>query len=148
MSFTDTFSSAVHRIRNGFDSEYTAQYQEEKANCTKIEMAAVAGIVGSVALGILGFSFTATGGIAAIIGVPLLLASAPLGYASYNCYEITKNLLDIFNNPAKYRILGLGEFDKNKIRNKLEEGTFLCNWAIQLLTANLDATRRRDSHRP
>lgn len=133
MSLGENISLAVNQIRRHLDPVYVSQYREEKEACRVVGMVSLAGIVGSVALGILGFSLTACGGIAVVIGVPLLLASLPAGYLSYNCYTISKNVLEIVNNPSAYRILGLGPADRQKIRSKLGEGTFLCNWAVDMV---------------
>jgi hypothetical protein len=139
MSLGENISSAVNQIRRHLDPVYVSQYREEKEACRRVGMVSLASIVGSVALDILGFSLATCGGIAAVIGASLLLASLPIGYLAYNCYTLSKNVLEIVNNPSAYRILGLGPADRQRIRSKLGEGTFLCNWAVDIVMHDIVA---------
>jgi hypothetical protein len=133
MNLAYAIASAVDRIRRDIDPLYPNQFSEEKEDCRVLQLVAVAGIVGSVALAILGFFLSVPSGIAAIIGIPLLFASLPIGYVSYNLYTISKNMLEIFNNHSYYRALGLGYFDRQRVVSRLETGTFFADWAVDMI---------------
>jgi hypothetical protein len=133
-------ASFVDQVSRSENPEYDP-YKEEKQNCRILEMVSVAGIVGTVALAIIGFSLATSSGIVAFIGVDLLIACLPIGYAAYNLYTISKNMLEIANNHGAYRIVGVGSFDRQRLKDRLEAGTFFCDWAVDAIT---DSMIRKD----
>jgi hypothetical protein len=153
--------SLEDQIRGDADSQHVDRPQRERREALQsrrealqsrrealqsIGMVSVAGIIGSVAFGVLGFSLvTGGGGIAAFIGAPLLLVSLPVGYAAYNCNMIARNLLEIVNNPSSYRTAVIGPLDRERLRSRLVQGTFFANWAIDMLLDELMADAQRGS---
>jgi len=134
MSLSSIIPLAIQQLSEDTDLRYENSYVEEKNNCRILEMMSVAGIVGTVAFAIIGFSLATSSGIAAFIGVDLLIACLPIGYAAYNLYTISKNALEILNNHVNYRtMMGVGPFDRQRVTSRLETGTFFCNWAVDAL---------------
>lgn len=133
MNLESAISSAVGQIRRGVEAQYEDRFNEEKGRCHLIGMISVVAIIGSIASGILGFSVAAPTGIAAYIGASLIGTSLASGYLGYNFFRISRNMLDILRNHSAYRTLGVGYFDRQRVVNRIGSGTFLCNWAVELM---------------
>lgn len=131
-SFIGHLHDAAEHVHENIDPEYKKQKEEMKDGLQKMGLLSTAGVASSIALGILGIALTASGGLAAIVGVPLILVSLPLGYLAYNAYRVAENLNDIVDNPIKFHAPFTLEkaFDKQKIKEKLKENTFGFSWII------------------
>jgi hypothetical protein len=131
-SFIGHLQDGAEHIHENIDPEYKKQKTEIKDSLQKVGLMSTAAIAASVAFGILGITMTASGGLAAIVGVPLILVSLPLGYLAYNGYRVAENLNEIVDNPKKYQAtFGLEDgFDKDKVKAKLKENTFGFSWII------------------
>lgn len=133
-SFIGHLQDSAEHLHENIDPEYKKQKAEVKGFLQQVGLASTAAAVTSVALGILGIVFAASGGLAAIVGVPLILVSLPVGYLAYNAYRIAENLNEIVDNPKKFQAsFGLeGGFDKDKVKAKLKENTFGFSWIIDV----------------
>lgn len=111
---------------------YVELYREENRACRVVQAMALAATVCSVALGIFGLAAACTG--AAAAAASALLIAVPLGYVGYNGYKIFSNAAEIFNKPFLYQTMGVGPFNADRVREKLAEGTFFCQWFTDALT--------------
>ncbi|MBA3816436.1 MAG: hypothetical protein H0X29_07950 [Parachlamydiaceae bacterium] len=124
-------SSFIESIHENIDPSYLKDKDQAKKNLKQIGLTSTATLVTSIVFGILGISLTASG---AAIGLPLILVSLPIGYLSFNVYNVSKNINDILDNPKDYQRLFVLDpgYDKQKIKTKLEQGTFCFSWIIEL----------------
>lgn len=126
--------SSIENIHENIDPSYLKEKEGVKNNVLVIGLVSTATFVTSIAFAIFGIALTVSSGLGAFIGFPIILVSLPVGYLSYNAYKISKNTNDIIDNPKKYqRLFGLDPaFDKQKIKNKLEQGTFCFSSIVEI----------------
>ena len=131
---TSIISSFIENVHENIDPSYLKEKREIKKNLQQVGLISTAASIASLAVGIFGLALTVSGGLGAIIGLPLILVSLPLGYLAFNTYKLSENMKDIIDNPKEYqRFFGLvPTFDKQKIKKKLEEETFCFSWAAEL----------------
>ena len=143
-SFIGHLQDSAEYLHENIDSAYKKQKEEVKDCLQKVGLLSTATMAASIALGILGITCAATGGLAAVVGVPLILVSLPLGYLAYNGYRIAENLNDIVANPKKYQVsFGLeGALDKDKVKEKLKENTFGFSWIISAVIDQLSKNKK------
>lgn len=123
------FLESIHENAN---PAYLQQKEEKKKLIQSMGLISTAVLVASAVVGIFGIALTLSGGVGAVMGLPLILVNLPLGYLSFNAYKVSQNINDIIDNPAIYRNLNQ-TFDKQKIKKKLEKETFFFNWIIDVL---------------
>jgi hypothetical protein len=68
-----------------------------------------------------------------ILGLPIIFVSIPIGYLSYNTTQVSKNILEILNNPKAYQnSYGISNtLDSKKLKAKLKENTFFFDFFIE-----------------
>ncbi|KAF3362754.1 hypothetical protein PHSC3_000668 [Chlamydiales bacterium STE3] len=160
-------SSLVENIRGSIDSPYGETHQEAKIGLQTIGLTSTATLVTSVAFGVFGVALTIWGGLAAIVGLTIILVSLPLGYLSYSAYKLSDNMNDIIVNPKKYQgqnLLGANidkekikkklkketvclkaNIDKERIKNKLKQETVCLNWVIDCVVEMITETDLKSS---
>lgn len=141
-SFISSFMENVHE---NIDPSYIREKEETKKQLQSIGLISTAILVASIALVIFGVALTASGGFSAIIGLPIILVSLPLGYLSFNAYKVTKNISDIEDNPKEYqRFIGWDLiWDKQKIKKKLEQETFCFSWIVDVAVEEMGKSKLR-----
>ncbi|MBS0585280.1 MAG: hypothetical protein JSR76_03135 [Verrucomicrobia bacterium] len=128
------FISFIEKFHESVSPEYVKKKEGAQKEVQQVGLIATAALVGSVAFGVLGVLLTISGGFPAVIGLGLILVTLPLGYLAFNTYTASKNMRDIIDSPKEYqKFLGLDQaFDKQKIKNKVSEGTFWFNWIVDI----------------
>lgn len=77
-------SSFMENIHENIDPSYMKEKEETKKQLQAIGLVSTAALIVSIAIGLFGTASTASGGFGAVIGLPLILVSLPLGYFSFN----------------------------------------------------------------
>jgi|JI9StandDraft_1071089.scaffolds.fasta_scaffold21419_5 hypothetical protein len=128
------FISLIEKFHESLDPVYLKKKEGAQKEIQQVGLVATAALVGSVAFGVLGILLTISGGFPAAIGLGLILVTLPLGYLAFNTYTASKNMRDIINSPKEYqKLLSLDQvFDKQKIKDKVSEGTFCFNWIVDI----------------
>lgn len=127
----NSMSSFFENIHENIDHAYLLEKEERKKQIQSVGLISTAVLVASAVVGIFGFALTISGTVGAVIGLPLILVTLPLGYLSFNTYKVSKNMNDIIDNPTAYRNLNL-TLDKQQIKKKLQQETFCFDWIIDL----------------
>lgn len=134
---TSILASFAEKIHEHADPAYLKFKSNAKNDLEVVGMFATAALVASVVVGIAGFALASAGGLTAVIGVPLILVSLPVGYMAYNTYRITDNLADIIDNPKKYdNSLGM-DIGHHQLKSKLKQGTVGANWVVNFVVSEL-----------
>lgn len=130
-SFVSNFFEGVHETSN---PSYVKEKEELREKVQEAKSYSTAVLASSIALFILGIALIGTGA-----GIPLILVSLPMGYASYNFYKTCDNVKDIIDNPKQYQnIWGLdGTYNRQALRSKLAEGTIFFDWFADFIVAKL-----------
>lgn len=134
--FIARFAEGLHEQ---IDPSYQLKKEETRKQIQQFGLISTASFVLSVAFAIFGIALTASSGLGAFFGFPIIFVALPTCYFSYNASKALTNFNDIINNPKEYLDL-LGSPDKPKIKKKLEERTFGFNWIIDFV---VDGTAKK-----
>jgi len=115
------------------NAEEQKELDQAKSPFRKASIAAVIGLITSVALAIIGIAMIGSGVHSA--GIPLLIVSLPIGYLSYNIYKVSDNIIDALDTMPEYRRHGKADLQKLKV--KFKQGTFCFGYAIDYLVAKM-----------
>ena len=133
-SFISSFAEAIHECA---DPAYLKFKSQTKKDLEIVGMLATAALVASVVVGIAGFALASAGGLAAVVGAPVILVSLPVGYLAYNIYRITDNLAEIIDNPKKYdNSLGM-DLGHHKLKRQLKQGTIGFDWIVNFVVSEM-----------
>lgn len=122
--------SLIDRFQTKNDTEYAEGKQKLKRYAENGSKIALIGLVASIALALVSLCF------GSVLG---LLIAAPLFYFTYNAYIVSENGKKFADNPRNYMSnCGLGgSVNKTKLCEDLSSGTFLFNWAVDKLVAQV-----------
>ena len=127
-----TLSNVTEKARQGFSEAKEAVHSklsklDNLDEVVKIgKPLSVALMIGGVALTILGIVACASGGFAAIIGAPAILAGLSACYFGYNGYQVLENLSGTFNKGVVKGAdaLGLSDMAGPVLKSRLAKNTF------------------------
>ena len=136
LNFFNTICDGIDYMRKATEETPNTKEVKEKFVTASLESTAV--LIGSVALDIIGIGISYSW-LGPIVGVPIILVGLPLGFASYNGYRVSENLLQVINHPKEY-CTSKNTFDKEKLKKVLTQNTLLCSPAIDLLAEGIAKT--------